>query len=144
MPAAAGAITKVDLDNGTRVLPDLGNPVTWSTLKLLGNATGGSASLTDRVLNFTAPTTNGSYDVSFEVCGAPRTVIGSPGANEVQSFAFGDTAYSRDFPNVHPMYFTLKFNGQETAPIITSFIDIDLFGNVTTFPRQVPSRSAIV
>lgn len=137
----AGASTTVDLDNGGRVTPDEGNPITWTSLKLVGNATGGTASLTDRVLNFTAPTTNGSYDVSFEVCGAARTVKGAPGVDEVQSFTFADLAYSRDFPNIHPLFFTLKFGGQETTPIITSFVDVDFFGNVTTFP-YVPGDDA--
>lgn len=134
VPAAAGSNTSVDLDNGGRVTPDEGNPITWTSLKLVGTATGGTASLTDRVLNFTAPTANGNYDVTFEVCGAPRTVKGSAGVNEVQTFTFADLAYSRDFPNVHPLFFTLKFGGQETAPIVTSFVDVDFFGNVTTFP----------
>lgn len=129
-----GATSNVDLDNGARVLPDEGNPITWTSLHLLGNATGGTASVTDRVLNYTAPTANGSYDVSFEICGAPRNVKGAPGISEVQRFAFADAAYSRDFPNVHPLSFTLKFGGHETAPIVTSFVDVDLFGNVTTFP----------
>lgn len=131
---AAGASTSVNLDNGTLVTPDQGNPVEWSSLRLAGNATGGTASLNGRTLAYTAPTTNGSFDVSFEVCGAPRAVPGSPGKDEVQTLAFADTKYSRDFPNAHPLAFTLKFGDQETAPIITSFFDLDIFGNVTTFP----------
>lgn len=134
VPVAAGATASVDLANGSRVTPDQGNPVMWSSLRLIGNATGGSATLGNRAVTYTAPSKNGSYDVTFEICGAPRTVTGAPGVNEVQTFKFSDLAYSRDFPNVHPLSFTLTFDGKETAPIVTSFVDVDLFGNVTTYP----------
>lgn len=131
---AAGASATVNLDDGSLVTPDEGNPIEWSSLRLAGNPTGGTATLAGRTINYTAPAANGSYDVTFEVCGAPRSVVGSPGTDEVQTLAFADARYSRDFPNAHPLAFTLKFGGQETAPIITSFVDVDIFGNITTFP----------
>lgn len=138
---AAGASTTVNLDDGSLVTPDEGNPIMWDSLRLAGNPTGGTASLSGRTVNFTAPAENGSYDLTFEVCGAPRSVPGSPGTDETQTLAFADARYSRDFPNAHPLAFTLKFEDQETAPIITSFFDLDILGNVTTFP-YVPGDEA--
>lgn len=134
VPVTAGSSTSVNLDDGARVTPDRGNPIVWESLRIAAAASGGTAALQGRSITYTAPTANGSYDVTFEVCGAARTVPGAPGVDEVQTFTFADPAYSRDFPNVHPLAFTLTYDGRETAPIPTSFLDVDLFGNVTTFP----------
>ena len=62
VPAAAGSSTSVDLDNGGRVTPDEGNPITWTSLKLVGTATGGttmpSASRASPTTSATTSTTN--------------------------------------------------------------------------------------
>ena len=45
----------------------------------------------------------------------------------MQTFRFSDPTYVQQSFNKHPIYFTLTFGGQETAPIMTSFAT-NLFG----------------
>jgi hypothetical protein len=123
IPVKVGSNTTVDLSADGRITPDDGNPITWSSLKLLGAATGGTATLSGTNLSYTAPATNGQYDVSVEICAAAKTVKGSPGNSEIQAFVFNDARYYNNSLNAHPLYFTLVYDGQETAPIYTSYAE---------------------
>ena len=124
---AGGSTTVVDLLGNGAITPDQGNPILADSLKLVGSPSAGAASLSGGKLTFVAPAAGGSYDVSFEICGAARVVKGTAGASEVQTFAFGDDKYLppgyNDVLNAHPLYFTLTYDGQETAPIVTSHAD---------------------
>lgn len=126
--APAGEKTSVNLDADSLITPDESNPIVWDSLKVVGAPKAGSAAFNARVLEFTAPAANGTYDVTYEVCGASRTVQGDPGTDEVQTFKFSDPRYANGYDlNKKPLAFTLKFDGQETAPIITSFIGEGIF-----------------
>ena len=125
--AQANTTSSINLDDGTKVLADDGNPIDWSTLRTVGNPSGGAALAAGRSINYTAPATNGTYDVTFEVCAAPKTIKGTDGLSEVQTLRFSDPSYYQQSFNKHPIYFTLTFDGQETAPITTSFFN-NIFG----------------
>jgi hypothetical protein len=119
----AGSETRVTLNDGALILPDEGNPIMFDTLKVATPPSAGTATMAGNDLVFTAPSTNGSYDVAYEVCAAAKDIEGQPGTNEVQTFTFGDlTYYGRNF-NAHPKSFTLIFDGKETAPIETSYAE---------------------
>lgn len=124
LTAAAGETVSVNLNDGATIVPDEGNPILWDSLNITNQATAGQASLSNGVLSYTAPNANGTYDVSYAVCGAARVIEGAPGVDEVQTIEFADKAYE----GTRPLWFTLKFNGEETAPIVTGFYN-DLFGN---------------
>lgn len=141
--AAPGERVTVNLNDGSLVTPDQGNPIVWESVKIAGTPAAGTASVANGVLIFDAPAANGSYDVTFEVCGLPRVVEGAPGVNEIQTINFADKTYVGSNLNTHPMWFTLKFDGQETAPIVTSYVQpiFEWMPPVALNPRDEADRN---
>ncbi|HMT59304.1 MAG TPA: hypothetical protein PKA24_00475 [Microthrixaceae bacterium] len=108
---------EVDLETEAGIIPDDENPILWDSLKIVSPPAAGTASLTDGILTFDAPTAGGTYEVGYEVCAAERTIDGAEGKDEVQTLTFADTKYPGAALNTHPLYFTLTFDGETTRPI---------------------------
>lgn len=124
--ADAGGTSTVNVMTDAGVTEDKGNPITPGSLRIVDQPSSGSASVSGDELTFNAPTVNGTYSVAYEVCADPLPTEAIPGVNEVQSFNFANKVYGNGAPlSRKPLFFTLKLDGQESAPIITA---TDIFG----------------
>jgi hypothetical protein len=129
VPVIGGQMGVVDI--GSKITPDDGNPILPGTLGFINNPNG--AVLNGNLLYQQTPESGGFFTSEMQVCGAPRTVPGTPGVDSVQELRWGDTYFAKPL-NAHPLWMTLKFKDAETAPIVlsqASFLGfpVPLFGN---------------
>jgi hypothetical protein len=125
LSASAGGTATVDLLNG--VISPGKTPLLPETLEIVEAPAGGTATITNGVFSFTAPTEPGVYSTTVQICGAPKEDSGTPGVSEVQTLTLGenwtDVGTGGGLPivggalNPRPIAFSLKVGDQET-PLI--------------------------
>ncbi|MCB1256018.1 MAG: hypothetical protein KDB26_02885 [Microthrixaceae bacterium] len=143
---AAGGTVSVDLLND--VIKAGKTPLMADSLKIVESPSAGTATLTDGVLTFTAPTAAGTYSTTVEICGEPNADSGIPGVNEVQKLQLGDN-WSDGLLGPRPVGFTLKVGDKETDVIWTAqhilgpvLMPLPLNGVKPTSENWAPADSA--
>lgn len=155
LEADAGETVSVDL-LGDVITPGK-TPLLPESLKIVEQPSGGTATLTDGVLSFTAPEAGGTYTTTVEVCGAPKDEAGTPGVDETQLLTLGTNwtgvGTGGGLPivgqglNPRPVAFTLKVGDEETKLIwaaehalLPGIIALPLGGTVPTADNWAPAN----
>ena len=144
--AAAGGTVSVDLLKD--VVKPGKTPLMTDSLKIVESPSAGTATLSNGVLTYTAPTAPGTYSTTVEICGEPNADSGIPGVNEVQKLQLGDN-WSDGLLGPRPVGFTLKVGDQETDVIWTAehilgpiLMPLPLNGIKPTSENWAPADSA--
>ena len=112
-------LAAVTVQGSPSVTPDNGNPILPDSVKITGPPSGGLVAVWQGKVLFYSEQP-GLYTVPTEVCGVSMPVPLVPGKDEVQTLTWDKLGYSGQTLNAHPIALTLKYAGQETAPISLS------------------------
>lgn len=130
LQAKAGETVSIDLLNG--VISPGKTPLISDSLKIVEKPAGGSASISNGVFSFTAPSAPGTYSTTVEICGEPKADSGIAGVSEVQKIQLGTNWSADGILAPRPVAFTLKYGDQETALIWTA--KHNLFPGIINMP----------
>lgn len=118
LQANAGQTVTADLLNG--VITAGKTPLLPETLEIVDPPAGGTASITNGVFSFVAPSEPGTYSTTVQVCGAPKQDSGIAGRTEEQAITLGANWAGGGSGGLspRPVAFSLKVGGDAETPLI--------------------------